>query len=156
MSNISIEELEDQIRILEETSVMGESDAFALKALCWLLAFEKASQDPVAYLYSASFERGHVEGEIEDAPGCDMPVYAAPQPQPVPYNLPAGWMMVPIEPTEDMVIEGFESEPDAFFSDSVAWEAYQAMSGCEQAAHKAKLCWAAMIAAAPKPEKCHK
>jgi len=62
------------------------------------------------------------------------------------------WKLVPIEPTEDMVIDGFESEPDEFFSKDEDWEAYQDMSGCEQAAHRAKLCWAAMLAAAPKQE----
>ncbi|EPH7225942.1 hypothetical protein ACS3L1_003522 [Enterobacter asburiae] len=63
-----------------------------------------------------------------------------------------GWVMVPVEPTEHMIVEGFESEPDEFFSDAEVWEAYDAMSGCQQAAHRAKLCWAAMIASAPKPE----
>ncbi|POU00048.1 hypothetical protein [Enterobacter cloacae complex sp. ECNIH14] len=66
--------------------------------------------------------------------------------------IPYGWIMVPIEPTEKMVIEGFESEPDEFFSKTEVWDAYQKMSGCEQAAHRAKLCWAAMITAAPKQE----
>lgn len=63
-----------------------------------------------------------------------------------------GWVMVPVEPTEHMIVEGFESEPDEFFSDAEVWETYDAMSGCQQAAHRAKLCWAAMLAAAPKPE----
>ncbi|WP_390145641.1 MULTISPECIES: dATP/dGTP pyrophosphohydrolase domain-containing protein [Enterobacter] len=65
--------------------------------------------------------------------------------------IPDGYVMVPIEPTEDMIVYGFESEPDEDFSDPAVWEEYQAMSGCQQAAHRAKLCWAAMIAAAPKP-----
>lgn len=65
--------------------------------------------------------------------------------------IPDGYVMVPIEPTEDMIVYGFESEPDEGFSDPAVWEEYQAMSGCQQAAHRAKLCWAAMIAAAPKP-----
>ncbi|MDI3450582.1 hypothetical protein QLG09_17200 [Enterobacter sp. V89_11] len=65
--------------------------------------------------------------------------------------IPDGWVMVPVEPTEDMVVNGFESEPDESFSDVKEWEAYDAMSGCQQAAHRAKLCYAAMIAAAPKP-----
>lgn len=64
--------------------------------------------------------------------------------------IPDGWALVPIEPTEDMIVNGFESEPDESFSDEKEWEAYDAMSGCQQAAHRAKLCWAAMIAAAPK------
>ncbi|MHB7032590.1 hypothetical protein ACYCII_16630 [Enterobacter roggenkampii] len=66
--------------------------------------------------------------------------------------IPDGWALVPVEPTEHMIVEGFESEPDEFFSDEEVWNAYDAMSGCQQAAHRAKLCWAAMIASAPKPE----
>ena len=61
----------------------------------------------------------------------------------------AGWKMVPVEPTEDMVIRGFESAPDEVLSDADVWQAFDAMSGCQQAAHKAKLCWAAMIEAVP-------
>ncbi|RKQ38349.1 DUF551 domain-containing protein [Enterobacter sp. R1(2018)] len=41
MSNISNEEIEDQIRILEETAVPGESYAFALRALRELLALRE-------------------------------------------------------------------------------------------------------------------
>ena len=66
--------------------------------------------------------------------------------------IPDGWVMVPVEPTENMIVEGFESEPDESFSDADVWEAYEAMSGCQQAAHRAKLCWSAMLTAAPKPE----
>ena len=66
--------------------------------------------------------------------------------------IPDGWVMVPVEPTEDMIVNGFESEPDEIFSDEKEWKAYDAMSGCQQAAHRAKLCWAAMIEAAPKLE----
>ena len=66
--------------------------------------------------------------------------------------IPDGWVMVPLEPTEDMIVNGFESEPDESFSDEKEWKAYDAMSGCQQAAHRAKLCWAAMIEAAPKLE----
>ncbi|WP_312284644.1 hypothetical protein [Yokenella regensburgei] len=78
--------------------------------------------------------------------GPDMPAVEAGN-SPV---IPDGWVMVPVEPTENMVVEGFESEPDEFFSDAEVWEAYDAMSGCQQAAHRAKLCWSAMIAAVPK------
>lgn len=66
--------------------------------------------------------------------------------------VPDGWVAVPIEPTEDMIVSGLESEPDESFSDEKEWEEYEAMSGCLQAAHRAKLCWAAMLAAAPRPE----
>lgn len=63
--------------------------------------------------------------------------------------MPAGFRLVPIEPTEDMVVSGFESWPDRYFSKPEDWLAFEAMSGCQQAAHKARLCWAAMIEAAP-------
>lgn len=66
--------------------------------------------------------------------------------------IPDGRVMVPVEPTEDMIIQGFESEPDESFSEEKDWLTYEAMSGCQQAAHRAKLCWAAMIAAAPQQE----
>ncbi|UWA73568.1 hypothetical protein M5T12_17065 [Enterobacter asburiae] len=92
-------------------------------------------------------------GGISKQPGFnDLPhgtrLYAVP-PAPV---VPEGWIMVPIEPTESMIVDGFESEPDEDFSQPEVWEEYQEMSGCQQAAHRAKLCWEAMIKAAPKPE----
>ncbi|HDT5515096.1 TPA: hypothetical protein QHK07_000166 [Klebsiella aerogenes] len=64
--------------------------------------------------------------------------------------IPDGYVMVPKEPTEEMIVNGFESEPDESLSDEKDWKEYDAMSGCQQAAHRAKLCWGAMIAAAPK------
>ncbi|HFP9201471.1 TPA: hypothetical protein ACHP1R_005385 [Raoultella ornithinolytica] len=67
--------------------------------------------------------------------------------------IPDGYMMVPREPTERMVIDGFESEPDETFSEPDVWEAYQKMSGCQQAAYRARLCWAAMLASAPQEVK---
>ncbi len=67
---------------------------------------------------------------------------------PVPI-VPDGWKLVPVEPTANMIIDGFESEPDEFFSEETAWAEYEAMSGCQQAAHRTKLCWTAMLSAAP-------
>ncbi|MBU9534745.1 hypothetical protein KTE49_30405, partial [Burkholderia multivorans] len=66
-------------------------------------------------------------------------------------SIPAGWKLVPIEPTESMVVNGFESWPDEFFSDPEVWDAFEKMTGCQQAAHKAQLCYAAMLASAPQP-----
>ncbi|WP_224776028.1 hypothetical protein [Citrobacter freundii] len=68
------------------------------------------------------------------------------------YLAPPGYVIVPIVPTEDMIINGFESVPDPHFSDEKEREEYEALSGCRQAAHRAELCWAAMIKAAPKQE----
>ncbi|HGL3959527.1 TPA: hypothetical protein ACTYIV_004093 [Citrobacter koseri] len=75
-------------------------------------------------------------------------LYTAP---PVPI-MPDGYVIVPIVPTEDMIINGFESVPDPHFSDEKEWEEYEALSGCRQAARRAELCWAAMIKAVPKQE----
>lgn len=65
---------------------------------------------------------------------------------------PDGYVLVPIVPTEDMIINGFESVPNPHFSDEKEWEEYEALSGCRQAARRAELCWVAMIKAAPKQE----
>lgn len=86
---------------------------------------------------------------IQTAPALDSLSNNAESPSSNSQVIPDGWVMVPVEPTEDMIVNGFESEPDESFSDEKEWEAYDAMSGCLQAAHRAKLCWAAMIAAAP-------
>lgn len=63
-----------------------------------------------------------------------------------------GLVAVPVEPTENMIIAGFEAELREEFREPEVWKTVQAMSGCEQAARRAKLCWAAMIAAAPQQE----
>jgi len=63
--------------------------------------------------------------------------------------VPEGWKLVPVEPTLDMVTSGFESAPDEFFSPGEDWDTYAAMTGCQKAAHRARLCYAAMLAAAP-------
>lgn len=96
----------------------------------------------------------HTKEEASIYVGDPEPLYDAP-----PLNhtephmvAPDGWRLVPIEPTESMVISGFESEPDKFFSSDEEWKAYKKMSGCQQAARRAELCYAAMIGAAPKPE----
>ena len=69
---------------------------------------------------------------------------------PVEPVVPDGYALVPVEPTESMIIAGFEAELRVEFRDPEAWETFEATSGCEQAAHRAKLCWAAMLSAAPK------
>lgn len=60
----------------------------------------------------------------------------------------ANFKLVPVEPTEDMVIAGFESVPDPVFAPE-HWDEYEHMSGCQKAAMRARLCYAAMLAAAP-------
>ncbi|ALS64916.1 hypothetical protein [Pandoraea apista] len=61
------------------------------------------------------------------------------------------WQLVPKKPTQDMVTAGFESEPDEAFSEPKVWEAFEKLSGCQQAAHKATLCYRAMLEHAPTP-----
>ncbi|MCW0288993.1 hypothetical protein NIL06_20685 [Klebsiella pneumoniae] len=122
-----------------------------------LARMARAAMDsgPVAYADPQAFENveaGSARREwMWKNPDADLvPLYRHAQPAPV---LPDGYVMVPKEPTESMVIAGFESEPDEFFSESEVWEAFQKMSGCEQAAFRARLCWAAMLAAAPQEVK---
>lgn len=66
--------------------------------------------------------------------------------------IPAGYALVPIEPTEHMVIAGFEAELHEEVRDPESWEVFEAMSGCEQAAMRARWCWAAMVKAAQPQE----
>ncbi|MFO3906438.1 hypothetical protein AAHD62_18220 [Enterobacter hormaechei] len=79
---------------------------------------------------------------------CRAAMLQGAEPVSQPCTLRDGWVAVPVDPTEKMVIEGFESVPHPLFQPA-DWDKYQTMSGCEQAAHRAKLCWAAMIKAAP-------
>jgi len=91
-----------------------------------------------------ALQRGEFAGISPDDPECRVSLYTAP---PVPV-IPDGYVLVPQEPTEEMIIRGFESCPSLLFSDEEGFAEYEAMSGCQQAAHKAKLCWHAMIDAA--------
>lgn len=142
------------------------------------IALEALQAEPLGYIRDEDaallpFERKHTCVEVavynQQSFSTDSPVYTAP-PVAAPavhigfdpaggdektvivhHVAPPGWRLAPIEPTERMIIDGFESEPDEGFSDPEEWEKYQAMSGCEQAAHRARLCYAAMLAAAPSP-----
>lgn len=147
MSNeISNERLE-MISKYDTFVSLGEAEAMAKE----LLALRKAK--PVAWISSGEFailsrlkQHSAVEVGLFNAQrfGDDTPLFTS-------TPIPAGWKIVPIEPTERMVTAGFESEPDESFSTDEEWEAYEAMSGCQQSAHKAKLCYVAMLAAAPEP-----
>lgn len=122
------------------------------------VALAALTAEPVAYtdaeeletLRKASFADMFTPHEAYKADPLWMPLYTAP-PAPV-LRVPEGWKLVPIVPTEVMVIRGFESKPDQFWSTPEEWAEYEAMSGCQQAAHKATLCWQAMLAAAPEVE----
>lgn len=91
------------------------------------------------------------ENEVErlKAKGPVLEVWTTPQS--AQQSAPDGWKLVPVIPTEDMVVFGFESAPHQCFSPEDEWERYEAMSGCQQAAYRARKCWAAMLAAAPTP-----
>ncbi len=65
-------------------------------------------------------------------------------------TVPAGYALVPIEPTEDMVIAGFESAPHRGFDGDAYPEEFDEMSGCQQAAFIAKRCYQAMLKEAAK------
>jgi hypothetical protein len=80
MSNIDKHAVQ-AVADLKAGYTLGHADVAILNELA-RIALASLEAEPVGWLYSASFERGHVEGELTDAPGCDMPVYTAP-PAPV-------------------------------------------------------------------------
>lgn len=92
----------------------------------------------VAYKFEAS-----VDAAVE---ACEV---SEPQLDRASFSPPEGFVLVPVEPTDVMLGDGAESRPMLPFTPLEEWEAFEAMSGCEQARHKARLCWAAMLAARP-------
>lgn len=119
------------------------------------IALAALTAEPVAYtdaeeletLRKGSFADMFTPHEAYKADPLWMPLFTAP-PAPV-LLVPDGWKLVPFDPTEDMLVNGFESKPDERFSEPKVWAEYDAMSGCQQAAHRALLCWQAMLLAAP-------
>ena len=61
------------------------------------------------------------------------------------------WKLVPTEPTEEMMAAGTHSVPDEGFCSKEEWEKYQAMREFDQANHRRRLCWDAMLRDAPQP-----
>lgn len=57
-------------------------------------------------------------------------------------------VVVPREPTEKMIIDGFESNPENSWDEEIA-ENFRQMSGCQGAAYRARLCYEAMLNIAP-------
>ena len=72
--------------------------------------------------------------------GAALSVPPAQQPADSAGQAPAGWKLVPVEPTDDMLVAGTEAWHDARSK-------RPAMEDCEEAA----ACWRAMLAAAPQP-----
>lgn len=146
------------IEFMQGARVFSYTEALRLKQLRDQIALAALTAEPVAYtdaeeletLRKGTFADMFTPHEAYKADPLWMPIFTAP-PAPV-LRVPDGWKLVPIEPTEDMVIRGFESKPDQFWSTPEEWAEYEAMSGCQQAAHKATLCWHAMLAAAPEVE----
>jgi hypothetical protein len=58
--------------------------------------------------------------------------------------VPEGYALVPIEPTSDMVVDGFEAVSEFHDTDE-----YAELSGCQGAAESARICYAAMLKSAP-------
>lgn len=138
---------DERLRQLAAQETMREQADMAKE----LLALRKAK--PVAWISSGEFailsrlkQHSAVEVGLFNAQrfSDDTPLFAS-------APITTGWEIVPIEPTERMSTAGFESEPREGFSEPEVWEAFQMMSGCQQAAYKARLCWLAMLAAAPTP-----
>ncbi|CAN7607488.1 hypothetical protein LJR034_004638 [Caballeronia sp. LjRoot34] len=98
----------------------------------------------------AMIEQGFIEGAyrhyLDHKNKCDELKAARAT---VEQSAPEGWKLVPIEPTSNMVIDGFEAVSE--FNDT---DEFHAMSGCQRAAASAKVCYAAMLSSAPQaPQK---
>ncbi|EEA9447600.1 hypothetical protein FW706_05210 [Salmonella enterica subsp. enterica serovar Gatuni] len=131
----------DAVKVID-----GAIAAFSNEPVAW--TDEKELRDAKVAGIGYLFGIDKVANKFAD-PRRQIMLYRHAQPVPV---VPDGYVIVPIVPTEDMIINGFESVPDPHFSDEKEWEEYEALSGCRQAARRAELCWAAMIKAAPKQE----
>jgi hypothetical protein len=147
-NNLTDERLSVLIRVARDSLELYEMELPVIDDV--MLALAELQQRRAAMFHGA--ENAESATTMQNAPALDSSPKIAESPSGNPPEIPDGWVLVPKEPTEHMIVEGFESEPDEFFSDEEVWEAYDAMSGCQQAAHRAKLCWAAMIAAAPQQE----
>ncbi|WP_454740987.1 hypothetical protein [Citrobacter freundii] len=130
----------DAVKVID-----GAIAAFDAEAVAWTDEQElrDVEKDGCGYLFKVNPISPNAD------PRRVIKLYRHAQPVPVVSD---GYVIVPIVPTEDMIINGFESVPDPHFSDEKEWDEYEALSGCRQAARRAELCWAAMIKAAPKQE----
>lgn len=72
---------------------------------------ELAQQKPIGWLNDAYLGRGVIDGEVgqdDFGPGY-IPIYSHPfndAPAPAADLVPEGWILVPVEPTDDMVAAG--------------------------------------------------
>jgi len=155
MTKFTKEQLIDQAR--EEVDFWRERDELipsqqtAIRLRLAEITLAALTAEPVASCFIADGQMcldGFGENQHDLTDG-EHQLYAAP-PAPVVLD---GYVLVPIIPTEDMIINGFEAELREEFRAPEALETYEKMSGCELAAHRTKLCWAAMIAAAPQQER---
>lgn len=116
-------ESDGMIRLWDYLNDVAAPPAIVKKLAEMALAGMEA--EPVAHLYSASFERGHVEGELTDAPGCDMPVYSAPQ---------------PLTTSERAELENYRNAPTALSID--AFLKFVNEKASETKSSKSFRCWA--------------
>ncbi len=139
----------EQIAFCRNTKITGEGRAHVNQcSALFEIALAAMTAETVYQLINYDWydTTKDVYESVVSAGGRGRIVYTAP-PAPV---VPDGYALVPVKPTEDMVIAGFEAELREEFRNPDAWETYEGMSGCEQAALRAKWCWAAMVAAVPK------
>jgi hypothetical protein len=125
-----------------------------------LLRRQGETFDQIVARRRARIDAAQARGEtppFDPAPGCGW--YFDPlwldadddSPLPAAGAAPAGWKLVPVEPTEDMVLDGLNSRPDRFFQEDNYPSEFDEMSGCQQAVFKVRRGYAAMLAAAPVP-----
>ncbi|HGX3396407.1 TPA: DUF551 domain-containing protein [Enterobacter hormaechei] len=138
MSNIDKQAVQ-AVADLKAGYTLGHADVAILNELA-RIALASLEAEAVAWLYSASFERGHVEGELTDAPGCDMPVYTAP---PAPVSVPAA-----------IHSQGEKSVGDDYYA--LGWNACRAamLQGAEHVSNRDELpeCWVACSERMPDDE----
>jgi len=155
------QEKREELKVFLSASIENRCTVYTLakqrelEALRDQIALASIAAESVAWVFDDDLQdlkNGYIGNLAANnvVPHFDLPInclYTAPPVAEI--KLPDGYALVPIEPTEDMVIAGFESKPSAFNSSTEELEKCEAMSGCEEAAHRAKLCWKAMINSAP-------
>jgi hypothetical protein len=78
---------------------------------------------------------------------CDLAADALDALAKSPPAAPDGWQLVPRKPTKEMLEAGYEAQ-----CDETLWPDTWAQNGTTPETHTAKIVWAAMLAAAPKPK----
>ena len=138
----------DEIKRLADKAINldGPSTKYHLDLYAYILSLV-GKDEPFAYAYEWNTWSGAVHRSFNPSPldgrppDRSIPLYAAPQP--VPPSIPAGWRLVPEEPTDEMQRRGGHANSE--------WLNDNAPLGESRYAMPMKSVYAAMLAAAPQP-----